>query len=499
MPPGDVVFRYDAETAKAVQGILKFVKAENLAVKGFRKSVVSGKAFDRTLNKVYRTAASFAGGVLSARGLVNSLQKAVANFRNASREAMRFEDEMTGLLSLGENIDNIDKIKGSVLAMSNTFGIARGQIAETMFNLQSGAAGLDKAIQKRILKSTIELVKVTGTDMPVAMNALLKSYRIFGSETMSVERIQAKLFKTAELGYLTFQDMAVLLPDLEAAAKTFGFSMDEVGGAVVTATQKLGRTQVTLTGIRNTFLAMAAAQKKGIPMTDDFVANMEQLSKLEPEFLTRIFGKRTVAVVGVLASNTKKLRDNIQAIKEARIGEVSEKLADRLTDASYALSEAIKGYKQTQKNILATKGKKGLLFEAAYEASKAGYRKLVPTFLHGGKLEEFYATGGALNREGNVFYRKGLEERFKQLQAAGELERYKAEYELMTGNRFPISQVTQTFKRSGGDPASMRPGYRKQMAEWKAGMPAAAVDPKMVKPDSDIGLHQVNIVDLKRL
>ncbi len=379
----DIIFKLDAQTAKAVNGFLKVVDSQKKMNRGFKAAVKTGKRMDKTLTSIKRTALNLAGGFIGAQGIRMAVGKVVEGFKAAIQATIQFEDEMTGLLSLGENVNNIDAVKKSVLDMSAGFGIAKREIADAMFNLESGSAGLGKAIQDDILKRTVQLVKVTGTDMPTAMNSLLKSYRIFGDETNTVERIQSKLFKTAELGFLTFTDMAVLMPDLEAAAKTFGFSMDEVGGAVITATQKMGRTQVTLTALRNVFLSMTAAQKQGVDMTGNFIENVQKLSEMDPDILLKLFGKRTVTAIGVLVDDTAALEKNIKAVASVEGEIVSEKLMARLSDNARKFAEISKTLREATENAKVVSFSPGASrLQTGFELAKLGAVKALPAFLH---------------------------------------------------------------------------------------------------------------------
>lgn len=347
---GKVVFEVDADTGKAIKGFLKVVDTQRKMERGFSKGIQKGRRFDKAMSNITGTIKNMAGGFMGARGITMGVRKFIEEIDQAGKRIVQFESEMTGLISLGTNVENIKGMKEEVLNLSAAFGISSRSISDALFNLQSGSAGLSKTIQDEILKNTLELVKVTGTEMPTALNALLKTYRIYGSETMTVNDIQNKLFKTAELGYLTFQDLATLYPDLAAAAKTFGFSMDEVGGAVITATQKLGRTQKTLTGLRNVFLRMAQAQKMGVDMSGDFAENLKALETIDPGLLMKVFGVRTVSAIGALVSSSKELKENIQAVADATGDIAAEKLDKRLKDLNYVFAEFIKRQEQVRRN-----------------------------------------------------------------------------------------------------------------------------------------------------
>jgi TP901 family phage tail tape measure protein len=433
MAGATTVFKLEADMADAVNGFLRVVKAQGKTESGFGKVTKSGKFFDKTTKSILKSTLALSGAFLGARGLKNAVNLVASSLKEAKVETIAFETELTGLLSLGTNVENIDLIKESVLDMSGAFGIARNSISDTMFNLQSGAAGLSKTIQDDVLKNTLELVKVTGADMPVAMNALLKTYRIFGNETQNVNDIQNKLFKTAELGFLTFEDLAVLLPDMAAAAKTFGFSLDDVGGATITATQKLGKTSKTLTALRNIFIGMIAVQKEGIRLSDDFGESIQQLSSIDPELLLKIFGKRTIAAMGVLTENSEDLAKNIMALSEVTGDVTKEKHLERLKDMAFVYSEMSKSIDQMVKNIPLTKGFAEQFGgkDIELQLRKLGAKRGLPTLVSGlapmaAWISQLMSevTGGGIDFGGALSL--GRSEYVKTLQRAGAFDELRA-------------------------------------------------------------------------
>lgn len=449
---GTVTFKLDARAAKAVQGFLNVVDAQKKTEGGMRKIARQGKLLNQGMKRLRGTIGNVAGGLVGAQGLRMALSSVITSLKEARDTTIAFEGEITGLLSLGENVKNIDDVKQAVLDMSNAFGVSRAKIADTMFNLESGAAGLSKTIQDEVLKNTLELVKVTGTDMPIAMNALLKTYRIFGSETQTVNDIQNKLFKTAELGFLTFEDLAVLLPDMASAAKTFGFSLDDVGAATITATQKLGKTSKTLTAIRNIFIGMVAVQKKlpfGVKLTKDFSENMKILSELDPKFLLKVFGKRTIAAIGVLTRSSGDLKRNIAELATVTGDVTQEKHIERLKDMSFVYSEMSKSIGEMNKNLALTKGFAGQFGkqDIAFQLRELAAKGRLPSYAQGlatpvAIFSQFISdiTGGRTDVGG--LGAEGASRRVKALQRTKQFDVLEAERAFLPAGGLTLSEHT---------------------------------------------------------
>jgi len=349
---GNVQFILDADTAKAVSGFLRVVQSQQKSQKEFSKSVRSARRFDRNLGKLGRTAFRFGAGFVGAGIVTAGLQNFMRILDRAGSSTAAFEDEMTGLLSLGDNVNRIAELKDEVLGMSNAWGISRGQISATLFDLQSGTANLSDAIRDDLMRSGLELHKLTGAELPTSLKALIKTYQIYREELGTVATAQNKLVYLGEQGYLTFQEMANLLPDVLPAAKAMGASLDEVFAALVTATQYGGRTEKTFTGVRNVFLRMSNAEREGIRLTGDFTEKMRQLARLgSGDKMKRIFGDEAIAVASTLAERSGEVRNNLQAIANLPDDIVGRKLAKRMTDPSYRFAEGRKTTEAFVQNI----------------------------------------------------------------------------------------------------------------------------------------------------
>lgn len=349
---GQAILRIDANVANAVQGLLKVAESNARMETSFGRAVKSGRNMDRNLQQLKSAAFSLAASFAGAGGVRMAISAFVNVVKEASTETIKFESEMTGLLSLGDNIENIGKMKNQVLGLAGAFGVSRKEMATTLFNLQSGSAGLAESIQKDVLQNTLELARVTGAELPTAMNALLKTFRIYGDEAHNVNQIQNILFTTAERGYLTFQDMGTYLPDLAAAANTFGISLEEVGASLIVATGQLGKTEKTMTGLRNVFLRMSKAQEEGIQLTDNMVENFRRLSAIEPDQLKKIFGDEAIAVVSALTRGTSQINEELARLKGLTGDIAQEKYIKRLGDMSFAYANMAKSISEMQHNIM---------------------------------------------------------------------------------------------------------------------------------------------------
>jgi len=185
----NVQFNLDADEQKAVQAFLNVVNAQDKSTRGFKKTTQAGKKNSRQLQDVGRKATQLVGTLAGGAGVAGAAFAVARGFDEMGRRAVAFDDAITPLLSLGDNINNIQAIREEVLGLSSGFGIARDQIADTLFSLQSGTANLSEQIQGDLLESGLKLTQLAGGDLNTNMTALIKTFQIFGQDAAGVDDV----------------------------------------------------------------------------------------------------------------------------------------------------------------------------------------------------------------------------------------------------------------------------------------------------------------------
>lgn len=266
-----------------------------------------------------------------------------------------FEDTSAPLLSLGDNLKNLHKVKDNILTYSSGLGYDRQKIADAMFMLQSNTGNFAPDERTAIFQSSIGLSKVAGGDLPTNTIALAKLMETYGGEVGTAQRGAGKLMMTEDKAAITMPELASLLPDVLPAAKMMHYSYDEVAASVITATQVMGSNEKTLTGLRNMFLLMNKAVEAGLVHQGKLVDQLKELEKVDPHALEKIFGERTVSVVAALADKTADVAKNLSDIAAMPDNFVSQKFAMKLTDPAFATSQMLKIAAQLQSNADVTK------------------------------------------------------------------------------------------------------------------------------------------------
>jgi len=298
-------------------------------------------------------------GMLAGAGAIGGIAGIATTFRDSFREmaidAARFEAELTPLLSLGSNVSNISAIKAQVLAMSGAWGIASADIAAAQYQLQSSTANLSATIRDDLMRESIKLNKLTGTDLRVAVTGLAKTWQNYGDEVGNVARMSGMLAFAADEAVISFEELGNLLPDLLPVAKLYGITLEELIATLSTATLSLGKNEKTFTGVRNVILRMNKAQEEGIDTTGDFIDVLERMNALPPEQLQRIFGDEAISVISTLAARTDQIEASLQKINALPNDMVGGKLAMRGADPVYATTQIVNTANQMADNLDATR------------------------------------------------------------------------------------------------------------------------------------------------
>lgn len=337
------------EFTRSTDAMMKQNAASNKNTKNAKKSKSATDSLTSSLK-------GMAAGYLGVTGLSRGFRFVTGNIEAATKASMSFEKSITPLLSLGDNLSGIQSMRSQVMGVSAAFGVTNAEASKAMFNIQSAASNLSKEIKDDLLERSLELARITGTELPTAVYGMTKAYQIFGDEVESVAQLQAKMFKTAELGAITFEDLARLMPEVGSSAKAFGFSLDEVSAALTTATRIGGRTEKVFTGVRNVFLRMGNAMKEGVYLTGSLEDQLTQLASVDTSTIKKIFGDEALAVVINLINNVNQFKNDLKIIEQTSAQLVEIKTFKKMADDIYLATERMKTLNQIMNNEEAKTG-----------------------------------------------------------------------------------------------------------------------------------------------
>lgn len=358
---GDVTFKMDAKVGPAVRGFGKLFKTQKDGEKQFQKTTRAVGKQTTGLNKLggalgkIAGPAALAGAATAAVGGLTFFAKAAQrDLDDTKNKIILFEDELTSLLSLGENLRKRGDIKKSVLEISNAWGRSRADIIDAKFQIQSGASDLSDTIQKDLLETSLFAATVLGGELPDDLRALRKSFQFYRDELKTVTNAQNKLTLIAELGDLQFKDMALGMPKLLSAAKALGVGFDELGGGIVAATQLAGEPLEAFLSFRNVILKMNEAVKAGLTKGNTIEELVSGLAKADPQAVADIFGTRGLSAISAMIIKFDTMNAATEKLRNVQGNLVKEKFFERMGDEAFRFAFRTKQLAQQEDNLIPT-------------------------------------------------------------------------------------------------------------------------------------------------
>ncbi len=318
------VFR---DTRNGMRGLRREGQATAMTMKGLGRSVLMGVAGLAGL-----------GAAAAGLGKVNQTAQAI------DAKQLELEKAIVPLSSLGDNAGDLARLRREVVLLSSALDVTAAQGAQALFDLTSGTGNLSDAVRGDLGQAMKDLSKATGGDLVTAQNLLTSSYQIYGGEVENVTELLNKLMYTQDKARLSFEDLATRLPELASAGDVVGVTLDEVLGTVIGSTLKTGSIEKTFTGLRNVFLIMEEAQKKGIQLTGSYQEKLVQLKELFKSSkgeMIDLFGKQSIVTAQNLASSIDEVSGSIEDLGKIS-GDTSkavEIIAKRLEDPVTKMQE----------------------------------------------------------------------------------------------------------------------------------------------------------------
>lgn len=236
-------------------------------------------------------AAGLATGVLLAVGLTKAVSAAV-EFERGMRNA-------NTIMQLSE--EQFAAVSDEVLSLSRRVPQSANVLAAGLYNIASagfaGAEGLE-VLEKSAVAAAAGL---TTTD--VSAKAITSVLNAYGLEASSAADVSDVLFKTVELGVLTFEDLASQLGDVLGLGAAAEIQIDELAAATATMTKAGISTAQATTSLNRAIQSI-------IDPGDDFTA------------LLRSWGYES----GQAALDHLGLEGVIQRVREATGGQAQEVL-----------------------------------------------------------------------------------------------------------------------------------------------------------------------------
>ncbi|MFJ5532499.1 phage tail tape measure protein [Streptomyces sp. NPDC093261] len=155
--------------------------------------------------------------------------------KDSIKAAASFQESMTSLVTgAGESKDQIDKVRGGILQLSNATGTSSEELARGMYLIES--AGHHGAEGLKVLQAAAEGAKVGDAQLSTVADALTSAMNAYGLKSKDATAVTNELVKTVASGKMHMQDLASALGTVLPVAAAAHVSLSQVGGAIATMT-----------------------------------------------------------------------------------------------------------------------------------------------------------------------------------------------------------------------------------------------------------------------
>lgn len=190
--------------------------------------------------------------------LVNQLYHA---FTQDVVAAAAFNREITLSLNIAQSAGvSYDQLSKKVIDLSNTYGIARGQVAEGLFQTLKHGVG-DVADSEKFLAQAAEFAKVTNSSLVDSVNLGTAAFNSFGLSVDQSAHIFAVLAQSVNTGRLTVQELSSTLGTVGVIGNQVGVTFEETAAALQTLSDSGIKTQQAATFLRNLYGQLVSPTK----------------------------------------------------------------------------------------------------------------------------------------------------------------------------------------------------------------------------------------------
>jgi len=196
---------------------------------------------ERGMNAVSRALHDFGERAMKVGGVLSATLTAplVLMGKSAVSAATDLDREMRSIQSVSRQTD------AEIAALSETFVSMSMDITKTtdsaanlaagFYDIQgSGFAGADGM---KVLEASTKAASAGLTDTAIASKAITATLNAYGMQADQATRVSDVLFKTMDIGVVSFEELAVNLGDVVGTAATAGVSIEELGAGFATMTK----------------------------------------------------------------------------------------------------------------------------------------------------------------------------------------------------------------------------------------------------------------------
>jgi len=181
-----------------------------------------------------------------------SFYKIIESIREATTLALDFGIAISEVRTIDTARMATDELNDSLVKLSNSYGLTVLEQAEAMYQTLSNQVA-DGAEAITFLDSANRLAKATVSQTSDAVNVLTSAINAWGLRTSEAEKLNARFFKTIELGRIRLDEMGNVFGRVALPAAQLGVEVEELLTMLAQTTIKGVRLSEAMTFVRNIF------------------------------------------------------------------------------------------------------------------------------------------------------------------------------------------------------------------------------------------------------
>ena len=355
--------------------------ARNMIREVYRNQLADMKAVNQqagllnlNFRKMGRSMLYGIAGYAGVTGVSTMLSSFGRTYSAITEKSLELQRAITPLSSLGDNAKDLESLRQTTVGLSVALGDTTQNVAEMLFNLQSGTANLSSDQVDDLRVAIVNLAKASGGSLVTSEKLVTGSFQNFGDEINNVTQLSNKLMYTQREASLTFEELGSRLPEVAAAAATVGATFDESMAMIVAGTQKRIPVEKFFTGLRNVLLILDDEEKQrktlGRTFSGSFIDRVEQLREVanDPrmsEGFKKAFGQETVVPAMVLVNAVDEMNTAFKDLNKIAgdTDTAMQVIAERMKDPVFAgnVTRSInQKLSEEMPNLVSSYGIKGL-------------------------------------------------------------------------------------------------------------------------------------------
>ncbi|MCS6109000.1 phage tail tape measure protein, partial [Clostridium botulinum] len=227
-------------TENEIKGLDSAIKETNASLKNTNVSTYKNKLQElgtscsnasETLKSVGSTASNVGGNILKATAPLVAIGVA------STKMATDFETAFAQVTTIAdENEVSNDKMKASIIGLSNQTGISANEISANVYNAISAGQKTGDAVN--FVTNSTKLAKAGFAEAGDSLNLLTTILNSYGLEASEVTNVSDKLITTQNIGKTTVAELSQSMGKVIPTAKAFGVNLDNVSTSYALLTAK---------------------------------------------------------------------------------------------------------------------------------------------------------------------------------------------------------------------------------------------------------------------